>query len=91
MSEKVFFIIAISLLVVPFAIFKLWWWFFTMLGIVAFVVLVEGVVVLFTKRTLSQKFWKWSLENRTKAWCVIGFLITAWLMLMWHLAEKMFK
>ena len=87
--EIIFMLTMLCLLVGPFAIFGLWYWFFTMLTIAVIVGLAELVATLITGNTLSQRFWKWSKQNKTKAWIAIGSLFIGWIMLLIHLAWKM--
>ena len=87
--QTLFLLIILGLFTVPFAIFGLWWWFFTMLAIAVIVGLAELIAVLKTGMTLSQMFWKWSKNNKPKAWITIGCLFAGWVMLLIHLAWKM--
>ena len=87
--QTLFLLIILGLLTVPFAIFGLWWWFFTMLAIAVLVGLAELVAVLKTELTLSQMFWEWSKSNRAKAWIVIGCLFAVWVVLLVHMAWEL--
>ena len=97
-GEILFIISLIAFLVVPFVIVKLWWWAGMMAFIGATVGVTELLAKIFTGRTISQRFWYWSIykdpstgkkPNVWKAWTVIGCLCVGWGSLMLHLAWKM--
>ena len=69
----------------PFYLFKLWWWFWMFTGIAIIFGLFELVSFICTRKTLSQQFWKFREENKMKAFVVIFLLGTMWLMLLLHL------
>ena len=87
--QTLFLLIILALFTVPFAVFGLWWWFALMICIVGLVVLFEFLCLIFTKMTLSQRFWKWSKSNKAKGWIVIGCLFAVWVMLLIHMAWGM--
>lgn len=88
MGEAIFVVSLLALLVVPFAVVGLWWWFWTMLIIGLWVVAVEIVSKIKDRKTISQKFWGWSLENEKKAWIILSCMLLGWLILLLHLAWK---
>lgn len=74
---------------VPFLVFGLtrWFWFMAMVGI-----LLGGAELaskMKTGKSLSQKFWVWSKENRIKAWIILVSMGISWTLLLLHLAWKM--
>lgn len=81
-------IIAFLLLIVPFALVGLWWWFGTMCAIGLVVGLAELVAVIRKKRTISQMFWRWAKENKVRAWMVLVSLSAGWSVVMLHLVWK---
>ncbi len=97
--EVVLIIALFTLLIIPFIIFKLWWWAIFMALVAIVFAIMEVVAHVVTGRTLSQKFWDWSIRpnangkkpNIWKAWLVLGSMLGAWIMLLIHLAWKMIR
>ena len=84
-------ILAIFLcLTAPFAIFKVWWWFWTMVIIGVVIGLVEVIAKIKTGKTMSQMFWRWGETNKTKALIVIGSLAIGWTLFLLHLILGVF-
>lgn len=99
MGEVFFVVIMFLLWLIPFAVFKLWMWFWLFVSITAVFAVFELTAKLTTGKTLSQQFWAWSSytekilyvekkPNIWKAWTIVGCMITGWLMLMLHLVYK---
>ena len=95
--DIIFIVAMLACLIVPWAVFGLWWWFWMMTAIGVVFGIFEIASKISTGKTLSQRFWKWSTEkddfgerpNIWKAWLVLGVLLSGWLMLLGHLAWKM--
>lgn len=95
--EVIFIVVMLAMWILPFAVLKLWWWFwmFTAVGVVFGIF--EALAALVTGKTLSQQFWKWSTEtdycgkrkNVGKALIVLACMGIGWIMLLIHLAWKM--
>lgn len=83
-------IILFCFLIIPWAVFGLWWWFWLFVGIAVLVGVVEFIAKIKTGQTISQMFHTWSVENKSKAWLVIGCLGFGWLVLIFHLAKGIF-
>ena len=88
LAEVIFMIVMLSCLVVPFIIFKLWSWVWTMGAIAIVVGIAEVVSSIKDRKTISQKFWIWSKTHKWQAWTVCSCLMIGWLMLMFHLLAK---
>lgn len=94
---EIFLILSIFLLLVyPFLMFELWWWFSFMSGITIIFILFELGCKLATGKTLSQQFWKWSNEEKNKnmawkVWLVLTGMLGAWIILLIHLAWKIIR
>lgn len=80
-------IIVFACLVVPWAVFGLWWWFWLFIGICLLVVIFEIVAKVKTGQTLSQMFHGWAEENQSKAWFIVVCLGIGWLALVYHLVK----
>lgn len=100
MGEVLFTISLLVGLVGVFAIMGLtgggWAWIKTM-GVIALVIVIAEIwSKVKDGKTISQKFWRWSMKtvdgkrvNIVKAWIVLGVLQLGWLSLLIHLAWKM--
>jgi len=73
-------------ILIPFAIFKLWFWFWFWVAISIVFGGFELACFLATGKTLSQNFWKWREENKSKSWIILGILVISGIILILHLA-----
>ena len=86
--EILFFIVMAAFFIVPFVIAKLWWWVITTGAILLLVAIIEGISMLMGGKTISQRFWKFSENNKIMAWAICFFATCGWVMLMAHLLWK---
>ena len=98
--EVIFIICMFACWILPPIIFGLMWWAGFFVGVGVLFGAVEILAKVLTGRTLSQKFWDWSMEeevsasaivypNKKKAWVYLGCMLAGWIMLLIHLAWKM--
>jgi len=95
--EVIFILVMLSMWIVPFAVFELWWWMWMFIAIGIVFAIFELTSKLKTGKTLSVQFWRWSVVknekgqyvNRWKAWTILACMLTGWVMLLVHLAWKM--
>jgi len=76
------------LLLIPFALAKLWFWFFFWCGIAILLSIGEAVSFFTTGRTMSQKFWAWRRDQTVPMWkklLILGGMLVFWLFLLGHL------
>ena len=89
MGEAVLIVIMLSCWIAPFFLIGLsrWGWMFI------FIAAVFGLFELFAKlkngKTLSRRFWDYSLANPFRAWLTLFFMLIGWSILLIHLAWKM--
>lgn len=88
MRDAVVAVVAILVLLLPFALSGLWWW-------VALIGVIAGVVAAFelsarakSGKTLSQQFWAFKQQHPKTAWAIVGLLALAWAGLLVHLVWK---
>ena len=86
MSDAIWALLAIILLLVPFWLAKLWLWVWLIVAIALVVGIMEGVAVLSSRRTLSQQFGDFRRRHRMAAFALLALLALAWGALLWHLA-----
>jgi fluoride ion exporter CrcB/FEX len=86
--DALFVIGFLCLLLVPFIVYKLWWWVGTLAIIAIILGSGEGISALITGRTLSQEFWKLSQENQMGAMIITICITIAWIFLLCHLNWK---
>lgn len=91
--SEIIFIIAMGMcFIVPFVVTKQWWW-------VAFAsasMLLVGLFELLSyfygiprKKTISQRFWAWSLTvKKWQVWALVSVVSLGWGMLIVHLVWK---
>lgn len=89
-SEIIFIVLLVGGLLVPVALVGQWWLFAVFCVFFVCFGVVEFLAVKFSNRSVSQKFWDWSKDNKGKALAVLGFMLVAWLALLWHLGAKIF-
>lgn len=76
------------LLLLPFALAKLWFWFYFWCGIAILLAIGEAISFLATKKTMSQKFWAWRRDPAVpiwKKWAILAGMSIFWLFLLGHL------
>ena len=49
---------------------------------------IELVAVKTTGSSVSQMFWKWSKDNKVRAFIILGCMLIAWILLLQHLGGK---
>lgn len=64
-------------------------WLTTFSLIILDVIIAEIVAFVTKGQTISQMFWEFSLSNPVRGWIIIGMLMTAFGLLLWHLATKL--
>lgn len=95
-GEILLIIVMFSLLVFPWIFIGLWWWFWFFLSVATVFVIWEVLAAKVGGKTLSRMFWTWSTKkvdgkrvNLWKAYVILGCLLGGWMMLLIHLAWKM--
>lgn len=83
--DAVYALLAIVVLLLPFAFLKLWWWFYLTAAITGVVGIFELVSDVKTKHTLSYNFWAWKRQHPKMGWALLGLLGLAWIALLGHL------
>ena len=76
------------LLIVPFALAKLYFWMWFWLGIALLLAAGEGISFFTTGKTMSQKFWAWRRDQTVpmwKKWLILGGMGVFWIFLLGHL------
>lgn len=91
MSDAVIAVIAVVILVLPFALARLWHWVGLILSIAGVVALWEGIAIWSSGLTVSKQFWAFSLAHPILAWGMLGLLGVAWVGFLLHLAWKMLR
>lgn len=87
--EILFIIIMFALWLIPSAIYGQWWLFGSFLLFGICFGLLEYISYEVTGDTVSQHFWKWSVNNKREAWITLGCMLAGWLMLLLHLSWEM--
>lgn len=89
MNKEILFVLFLAGgLLIPPAFFGLWALFSVFVVFFVCFGLVEWYNVVASGKTVSQKFWEWSKNNKVKAWIVLAGMLIAWLALLYHLAVK---
>ena len=83
-KQIIFVILLAGGLLLPCAIFGLWWQFTTVMVFFICFGIVEWVAVIKSGKTVSQHFWELKKQSPLKAWIVIICWAIAWIALLWH-------
>ena len=89
MSECWYMIVTFAFLIFPFAIAGLWWWFWCMMSIAILIIGVELISYKKSKLTISQRFWKWSVNHRMETIVILLSLAIGFSMLIVHLSWEL--
>jgi len=92
MGEVLFILAMLGLMVAP------WWlinvsryWAAMWSSVAGLVIAVEIVSKVATRRTISQQFWAFGVDNLVLAWVLVGCMIGAIVVLAWHLMAGVYK
>lgn len=84
-TDAIVAVLVLLSLIIPFAIFRAWVWFFFIFALGVFVALAEGVCIWLTGKSLSQNFWSWAQTHRKAKWVLAGLMLLLWMGLLAHL------
>ena len=92
MSEVLFIVAMLGLVVAPWWIAKATrWWAYLWTGIAVLVIVVEIIAKVMTDRTISQQFWAFGVDNLTGAWLLVASMFASIVVLSWHLMVGVYK
>lgn len=52
---------------------------------------VEAIAVKWKGKSISQQFWAYAKQHKVGAWIVLGGMFVAWMALLFHLAEGLWR
>lgn len=91
-SEIIFVVLLVGGFLIPVAIAKRWYLFFTFLIFFACFGLMEWLSIARQDMSISQDFWRYSIDHPAHSWFILGGMLAGWIALLLHLgARNLFK
>ena len=84
--DAILILLVFGLMVIPWIVFKLWWWVWFWVAIGSILGITELLSYFITGKTISQQFWAWRKQAKTwqKVLILVG-MVVFWLFLILHL------
>jgi len=89
-KNEILLVIALLIPLIPMAIAQQWWLFSAFMAFYVFFGILEFIAVKTTGKSISQKFWQYSEDNKTGAIVILVFMAIMWTALLIHLGTKIF-
>ena len=86
MGDVLFIVAFLGLLLIPFALTRMWHWVGTIASMGVCLGVGEALSKWQTGMTLSRTLWVFSLENPVQTYLILTCMLTAWILLLIHLA-----
>lgn len=86
MGDALFIVAFLGLLIIPFAVKRMWYWVGTISAMGVCLGVGEGLSKWQTGMTLSKTLWTYSLDHPVQTSLILGCMFAAWVLLMLHLA-----